>query len=167
MSQLHSFDQTPATASGDSGPDTDGVGAVVDYFSGKKPPPLPRVHAFEFRVLLQAQRRRLLDEMHEIMTPAGAKNTIDGSPLPIAVGAPQTPDAIVAADAAIMTVIRNSQQLQEVEVALERISDGSYGVCIFCGEGIDRARLKFQPTTRYCLPCQIQLIPPVRPAGET
>ena len=36
--------------------------------------------------------------------------------------------------------------------------------CIYCGSGIDRARLKYQPTTRYCLPCQLLLITPVKPA---
>lgn len=160
MSQLHSFDQEPAIASG-GGPGTDGVGAVINHFSGKKPPPLPRVHAFEFRALLHAQRRRLLDEVHEIMTPAGTKQVM-AEPLPVADGAhPHATDVI---DAAMMTIIRNSQELQEIEVALARISDGSYGVCIYCGSGIDRARLKYQPTTRYCLPCQLLLISPVKPA---
>jgi DnaK suppressor protein len=137
------------------------VGAVIDYFSGKKPPPLPRVHAFEFRALLHAQRRRLLEEMHEIMTPADAKNGTDGSPSPIADGVFHAPDVI---DTAMMTIIRNNQQLQEIEVALARLSDGTYGVCIYCGGGIDRARLKFQPATRYCLPCQRLLISPVTSA---
>ncbi len=163
MSQLHSFDQTTATTSGNSGPDTESAGTVIDQFSGKKPPPLPRVHAFEFRALLHAQRRRLLDEMHEIMTPADAKNGIDGPPPSIADGAPETPDII---DIAMMTVIRNSQKLQEIEVALARLSDGTYGICIYCGQGIDRARLKFQPTARYCLPCQLLLIFPAKPPAE-
>lgn len=142
-------------------PGTDGVGAVIDHFSGKKRPPLPRVHAFEFRALLHAQRRRLLDEMHEIMTPADTKQVIAGPP-PVADDA--LPHATDVIDDAMMTLISNSQELQEIEVALARISDGSYGVCIYCGSGIDRARLKYQPTTRYCLPCQLLLISPVKPA---
>lgn len=161
MSQLHSLDQTTATASASSGQDTDGVDAVIDYFSGKKPPPLPRVHAFEFRALLHAQRRRLLDEMHEIMTPAETKNGSDGLPSTIGDAASHATDVI---ETAMMTIIRNNQQLQEIEVALARLSDGTYGICIYCGEGIDRARLKFQPATRYCLSCQRLLISPATPA---
>jgi DnaK suppressor protein len=163
MSQLNTFDQAPANASGNGDSGTDAVGAVIDRFSGKRAPPLPRVHGFEFRALLQAQRRRLLDEMHEIMTPADAKNGIDGPLPPIADGVAHATDVI---DAAMTTIIRNNQQLQEIEVALARLSDGTYGICIYCGGGVDRARLKFQPTARYCMPCQILLISPVTPTGK-
>lgn len=153
MSQLHSSTRTP-----DAEPEV--AGAVIDHRSGRKAPAAAKVHSFEFRALLQAQRRRLLDEMNEIMTPAAAKAGIN---TPVAEDA--VPHATDAMDSSMMTIIRNSQKLQEIEVALARISDGNYGVCIYCGGGIDRARLKFQPTTRYCLPCQILLISPVKPVG--
>lgn len=164
MSQSQSFDQATAAASGNSGPDTEGVGAVIDHFSGKKAPPSPRIHGFEFRALLLAQRRRLMDEMYRIMIPAEGKNGIDA--LPQLTTDDALEHATGAIDAAMMTVIGNSQKLQEIEVALARLSDGTYGVCIYCGQGIDRARLKFQPTARYCLPCQLLLIAPVTPGGE-
>jgi DnaK suppressor protein len=163
MSQPHGFDQIPANAPGNSGPDIEAVGAVIDHFSGKKAAPLPRLHGFEFRALLHAQRRRLLDEMYEIMNPADAKKAIEGPSPPIADDVSDATDVI---DAAMMTIIRNNQQLQEIEVALARLSDGTYGICIYCGEGVDRARLKFQPTARYCLPCQLQLISPVTATGK-
>jgi DnaK suppressor protein len=44
--------------------------------------------------------------------------------------------------------------LQEIDVALARIADGSYGACIDCGGEIGRARLKADPTLKRCLPCQ-------------
>lgn len=166
MSQLQSSTQAPESASGTAGPDMAGAmldHAVNDHRTNKKAQVAPKVHSFEFRALLQAQRRQLLDEMSEIISPAAEKNNIAGPPQLAAEDVlSHTPDAI---DAAMMTVISNSQKLQEVEVALLRISDGSYGVCIYCGGGIDRARLKFQPTTRYCLPCQILLISLVKPAA--
>jgi DnaK suppressor protein len=43
------------------------------------------------------------------------------------------------------------QTLKEVQDALARISDGSYGKCIVCGRQIEEARLKAVPWTRYCL----------------
>ncbi len=164
MSQLQSFDPERTAVSGGSDPETEGVGAAIDYFSGKKAPPLPRIHGYEFRALLLAQRKRLLDEMYRIMIPEEDKSGIN-IPQPLMTGdaLEQSTDAI---DAAMMTVIRNSQKLQEIEVALARLSDGTYGICIYCGQGIDRARLKFQPTARYCLPCQLLLIAPAKPAGE-
>ncbi len=43
--------------------------------------------------------------------------------------------------------------LDEVEQALHKLSDGSYGVCERCGERIDPVRLEAMPATRYCIDC--------------
>jgi DnaK suppressor protein len=52
---------------------------------------------------------------------------------------------------------RTSQQrvvLRMVEEALQRISDGSFGVCASCGDDISARRLEALPWTQYCLRCQ-------------
>lgn len=51
-------------------------------------------------------------------------------------------------------LIRDSQELQDIEAALARIADGSYGTCADCGSEIGRARLKAYPTAKCCLQCQ-------------
>jgi DnaK suppressor protein len=56
-------------------------------------------------------------------------------------------------------VIRESQELQEIEAALARIRDGTYGICIDCGGEIGRARLKVNPTAKRCPPCEILVLP--------
>lgn len=43
--------------------------------------------------------------------------------------------------------------LQEVEAALNRLADGSYGQCQSCGQPIAPARLEAIPTTRHCINC--------------
>ena len=43
--------------------------------------------------------------------------------------------------------------LLEIEDALYRIEDGTYGICEGDGEPIRRARLKAIPWARYCLRC--------------
>jgi|SRR5579862_4440575 len=45
-------------------------------------------------------------------------------------------------------------ELLEVEAALDRIDNGSYGVCDRCGQPVDPARLRALPWARYCLNCQ-------------
>ncbi|HWH31175.1 MAG TPA: TraR/DksA C4-type zinc finger protein [Egibacteraceae bacterium] len=42
-------------------------------------------------------------------------------------------------------------QLEEVEAALRRLDDGSYGRCAVCGADIGEARLQVRPQTRYCV----------------
>ena len=42
-------------------------------------------------------------------------------------------------------------ELADVEHALERLENGSYGTCEACGRPIDEARLEAQPATRFCV----------------
>lgn len=44
--------------------------------------------------------------------------------------------------------------IEEVERALAKLGDGTYGLCESCGARIDRARLQALAYARYCLDCQ-------------
>jgi len=44
-----------------------------------------------------------------------------------------------------------ARTLAQVRQALERLDDGSYGICIDCGRAIEPARLAAVPWTPYCL----------------
>lgn len=46
------------------------------------------------------------------------------------------------------------ENLLEIENALERIEDGSYGVCTHCNQKIILRRLQAVPWARYCIDCQ-------------
>ncbi len=41
-------------------------------------------------------------------------------------------------------------ELRDVEHALARLEDGTYGTCELCGEAIGEARLEERPATRVC-----------------
>lgn len=43
------------------------------------------------------------------------------------------------------------EHLAEVAAAVERLADGTYGVCTTCHEPIDPARLAARPTARTCV----------------
>ena len=43
------------------------------------------------------------------------------------------------------------QTLDEIDAALLRLEDGSYGVCEVCGEPIGAQRLSALPWTRFCI----------------
>jgi DnaK suppressor protein len=66
-------------------------------------------------------------------------------------------DAAVETDAAgIASQLAEveSRELKQIEDALERIRDGSYGFCESCGKKIAMARLTALPYTPYCIRCQ-------------
>jgi RNA polymerase-binding protein DksA len=49
--------------------------------------------------------------------------------------------------------INAERMLYQVERALTRMEEGSYGVCRECGKPIDQARLDAIPWTRFCIDC--------------
>jgi DnaK suppressor protein len=44
-----------------------------------------------------------------------------------------------------------SENLAEVERAMAKMDDGTYGICERCGKEIGEARLEAMPATRYCI----------------
>jgi DnaK suppressor protein len=51
---------------------------------------------------------------------------------------------------------RESRLAQKIKESLERIKDGSFGICETCEEKISIARLKARPVTTQCIECKIK-----------
>ena len=49
---------------------------------------------------------------------------------------------------------KDRKSLYELEDALKRIEDGTFGVCLDCGNLIAKTRLKVVPQARLCIKCQ-------------
>lgn len=47
-----------------------------------------------------------------------------------------------------------NRTIQQIDEALHRIDDGTYGVCTSCGQLIRKARLQNQPFVLTCMECQ-------------
>ena len=45
------------------------------------------------------------------------------------------------------------QKLKQVDMAIEKIAEGEYGVCAQCEAAIPEARLKVVPYTEFCTQC--------------
>ena len=72
-------------------------------------------------------------------------------------------DAKESADLALRDVIselslklgeRDSQMIADIDQALLRMKEGSYGLCVKCNKPIDERRLEAVPTARYDAACQ-------------
>ncbi len=57
------------------------------------------------------------------------------------------------AAAALMLVQRAEQRLWEVDQALARVADGTFGCCTVCGSRIPIERLRVLPATATCVAC--------------
>ncbi len=57
---------------------------------------------------------------------------------------------------AIRNLDRESNLLRNVRLALRRIEDGSFGICLHCEEEISPKRIAAVPWAPYCIQCQEQ-----------
>ena len=55
---------------------------------------------------------------------------------------------------AFMFASRDGAYLGQLEKAILRLDDGTYGICRACAIEIPRARLEAVPTTRICVTCK-------------
>jgi RNA polymerase-binding protein DksA len=53
-----------------------------------------------------------------------------------------------------LSLMENDEEtLGQIEAALERIEDSTYGICVECGGKIAKARLQALPYTPHCVKC--------------
>lgn len=65
--------------------------------------------------------------------------------------------ADVTKDMAFNLGERESRMVADIDQALLRIDEGTYGICARCGHPIDERRLEAMPTARYDAACQAEL----------
>jgi DnaK suppressor protein len=67
-----------------------------------------------------------------------------------------TDRAALEADRNFMLRIRDREAklIKKIKSALERIENGTYGICDSCGEDITLKRLKARPVTTQCIDCK-------------
>lgn len=59
-------------------------------------------------------------------------------------------------DIALALSEHETQELTQIDAALQRLAAGTYGQCIACGQAIATARLKAWPDVARCITCQQQ-----------
>lgn len=111
-----------------------------------------QAHLEELRGLLESRSHDLrlqLEQSEDTTKPV----TLDQQ----SVGRVSRIDAIQQQQMAIAGKTQASQQLRQIELALQRIEGGEYGDCLECGEPILLARLQIQPEARLCVACQSRI----------
>ena len=110
----------------------------------------------EFKTLLLHVRARLTGDMKQItdeslrMNPQDASGDLSKMPLNMADIGSDTFEQDLS-----ISLIQNEQVLlEEVNEALQRIEDKSYGICVATGEAITKARLTAKPWAKYCIDYQ-------------
>jgi DnaK suppressor protein len=101
-----------------------------------------------FKQILLSELQRHVDHVRDDQAAAlelsddGVKDTVDLSLMD------------VNKELALRLGERESQMLADIDQALLRIKEGSYGLCARCGKLIEERRLEALPTARYDAACQ-------------
>ena len=101
----------------------------------------------KFRKLLTERLDELLSEANR--TVSGMTDQGDNFPDP-------TDRATLESDRNFLLRIRDRERrlIAKINEALERIEEGTFGICEECGEEISEARLKARPVTTLCIDCK-------------
>jgi len=105
-----------------------------------------------FRSLLEARRKTLLDETREILLEQQDEHFVDLAGRVHDLEEESVADLLV--DLHIADMERHIDELYDIENALRRIEQQTYGECVDCSVPIDKPRLEAYPTAKRCLPCQ-------------
>lgn len=102
-----------------------------------------------FRGILQEEMRTLLEEAGKTVSEMTADNTNFPDP---------NDRATQESDRNFELRIRDRERklLNKIREALERIEEGTFGICESCGDQISEARLKARPVTTLCIDCKME-----------
>jgi len=100
-----------------------------------------------FRNLLLEQRRQATEDLR-----ADQSTALEGDDGVEDVGDMSESD--LNRSTALELADRQTHLIEEIDEALQRIEDGTYGQCVRCGKPLDEERLKAMPTARYDAECQ-------------
>jgi len=105
----------------------------------------------EYRELLIDLRQRVGGEVNRVVEAiqegVNVNENISSAPVHLADVAGEGVDANV-------TVLQTERGiLDEINAALDRLEDGTYGICTACGSEIPAARLRAIPYTALCVKC--------------
>lgn len=104
------------------------------------------------RSRLESERKRLIEELEQLKSairPADERR--EGSPF-----GKREEEATESFELEKRLTLekRIRGQIAEVEHALHKFEDGTYGLCDGCGQPIDPARLEALPQASLCLSCK-------------
>ena len=100
---------------------------------------------------MESFRRILVSMLRDTGQPKVSREEIAVENAPDAIDHSQR---VAERELAIQQIESNFNRAQSIRLALDRIADGSYGICLMCECNISLKRLQAVPWTAHCVRCQ-------------
>ena len=107
---------------------------------------------------IMAARKRLLEMREKLLGEGLGKSLPEDLARPFDIGDEgDRADTERTHEVSILLSARNKEQVLAIDEALEKLGEGTFGVCEECGDEIGAARLKAMPLAKSCVSCQSKL----------
>ncbi|AIA29924.1 TraR/DksA family transcriptional regulator [Leptospirillum ferriphilum] len=100
------------------------------------------------RQILEAQRTQILREAGRVVE-SGINSSAELFPDPTDMATREELEAF-----SLRLKEREKNLLRKIDMALDRIEEGSFGICEACGQPIEERRLMARPVTTLCIACK-------------
>ncbi len=110
----------------------------------------------KFQKLLLLQRSRITQDMNNLRDDVLYQRFSD-RPMADPNSAADVGTDSFERETALRVVGNEAKELNEIDDALKRIEDGTYGICEGTGKPIPKKRLEAFPAARYCVEYQAEL----------
>ena len=114
---------------------------------------MPRREAAPFEVLLKNKQRVLSGDITHMEEESLQRGKQENASRDISSFADHGTDNFEQ-EFTIGLIENEEEALREIEDALARIQEGTFGACETCGKRVSKERLKIVPYTRHCIECQ-------------
>ena len=114
--------------------------------------PLTKKDVKKFKELLLLKRAALVGDANHLEDEAVRKSKDDAATLDISNFADLGTDNYEQ-EFDLGMLEYQGQTLREIDEALERIENGTFGICDLCGKAIPKGRLTARPHARACVAC--------------
>lgn len=109
----------------------------------------------QFKILLEEKRLSMMQDLGVLQTNSMKTTAAESSgDLTYSDHMGELGSNSMARERAFMFASRDGVYLDQIEKALKRIEDGTFGLCRVCGCDIPVARLEAVPTAKTCVPCK-------------
>lgn len=106
----------------------------------------------ELEQQIRARREVLWTDVARTLRKEGHDSIVENMGEPHDRGDASVADMLADLDIAI--VEKEAAELKQIELAIIRLNNNTYGVCVDCGSPIGYPRLRANPTASRCVDCQ-------------
>jgi len=108
----------------------------------------------QFKQLLIARRRQLVGDVNHMQDNALSKSSSAGDLSRVPYHMADVGTDNFEHEFTLGLIENEEEELREIDEALERLSEGTFGMCESCAKPIPKSRLKVIPYAKLCIECK-------------